>query len=48
MWRPHLDIAKTYFKNATIVIDKYHYARYNIWAIEGVRKKYLEEFTTKA
>ena len=39
MWRPYVDIAKTYFKNATIVIDKYHYTRYNIWAIEGVRKR---------
>jgi len=39
MWRPYVDIAKTYFKNATIVIDKYHYIRYVIWAIEKVRKR---------
>ena len=39
MWRPCVDIAKTYFRNATIVIDKYHFIRYNIWAIEKVRKR---------
>jgi transposase len=39
MWRPYVDIAKTYFRNATIVIDKYHFIRYNIWAIEKVRKR---------
>lgn len=38
MWRPYVELAKTYFKNATIVIDKYHFIRYNIWAIEKVRK----------
>ena len=27
MWRPYKDIAETYFKNATIVIDKYHFIR---------------------
>jgi len=39
MWRPYVDIAKTYFKNALIVIDKFHFIRHNIWAIEGVRKR---------
>lgn len=39
MYRPFVDIAKTYFKNAKIVIDKYHFIRYNNWAIENVRKR---------
>ncbi|SHH25084.1 Transposase [Caloranaerobacter azorensis DSM 13643] len=39
MYRPFVDIAKTYFKNAKIVIDKYHFVRYNNWAIENVRKR---------
>ncbi len=39
MYRPFKDIAKTYFKNAKIVIDKYHFVRYNYWAIENVRKR---------
>ncbi|WP_276717025.1 transposase, partial [Caloranaerobacter azorensis] len=39
MYRPFVDIAKTYFKDAKIVIDKYHFVRYNNWAIENVRKR---------
>jgi len=39
MYRPFVDIAKTYFKNAKVVIDKYHFIRYNNWAIENVRKR---------
>lgn len=44
MWRPYLDIAKTYFKNATIVIDKYHFIRQVIWALERVRKDVQKQF----
>ena len=39
MWQPYYDIAKTYFKNALIVIDKYHYVRQNTWAFEAIRKR---------
>lgn len=39
MWEPYKSIAKTFFKNALIVIDKYHYVRQNSWAFEGVRKR---------
>ena len=39
MWRPYYDIARTYFKNALIVIDKYHYVRQNTWAFESIRKR---------
>jgi transposase len=39
MYRPFVDIARTYFKNAKIVIDKYHFVRYNNWAMENVRKR---------
>jgi len=38
MWQPYVDLAKAYFPNATIVIDKYHFIRYVTWAIENVRK----------
>ena len=44
MWKPYLDIAKTYFKNATIVIDKYHFIRQVLWAFERVRKSVQKEF----
>jgi len=39
MWRPYTDLAKTFFPNATIVIDKYHFIRQVTWAIESVRKR---------
>lgn len=39
MWEPYVDLAKSYFPNATIVIDKYHFIRYVTWAIEHVRKR---------
>lgn len=36
---PYVDLAKAYFPNLTIVIDKYHFIRYVNWAIENVRKR---------
>lgn len=37
MNRVYRDIARTYFPNATIVIDKFHVVRYASWALENVR-----------
>lgn len=39
MWKPYADLAAAYFKNATPLVDKYHYIRQIIWAFERVRKK---------
>ena len=39
MWRPYTDLAKTFFPNAIVVIDKYHFIRQTTWAIESVRKR---------
>jgi transposase len=39
MWRPYVDLAKAYFPNAIVIIDKYHFIRYVTWAIENVRKR---------
>lgn len=39
MWQPYVDLAKTLFPNATIIIDKYHFIRQVTWAIENVRKR---------
>lgn len=39
MWQPYVDLAKAYFPNAIIIIDKYHFIRYVTWAIEKVRKR---------
>lgn len=46
MWSPYRDIAQTYFKNATIVIDKYHWIRQVTWAFDRVRKQEQKKFYT--
>ena len=27
MWRPYTELAQTFFPNATIIVDKYHFIR---------------------
>lgn len=44
MWATYKDISSTYFKNATFVIDKYHFVRQVIWAFESVRKEEQKKF----
>ena len=39
MWRPYAELAQTFFPNATIIVDKYHFIRQVTWAIENVRKR---------
>ena len=39
MWKPYTELAQTFFPNADIVIDKYHFIRQVTWAIENVRKR---------
>ena len=39
MWNQYADIARIFFPNATIIIDKYHFIRQVTWAIENVRKR---------
>lgn len=39
MWKPYSDVASTWFKNATQVVDKYHWIRQVFWAFENVRKE---------
>ena len=39
MWQPYVDLARVYFPNATIIVDKYHFIRQITWAIEKVRKR---------
>ena len=45
MYVPYAEIAKTYFPNATYVIDKYHWVRQAIWAFESVRKEVQKKFS---
>lgn len=39
MWEPYVEIYHSYFPNAEVIIDKYHYVRQVTWAIESVRKQ---------
>ena len=40
VWKPYAELAKKHFKNAIIIIDRYHFVRQVTWAIENIRKKY--------
>jgi transposase len=39
MWSQYTDIASAFFKDATQVIDRYHFIRQIIWAFDNVRKR---------
>lgn len=38
MWKPYKEVVKKIFPQATIVIDRFHYVRNCIWAIDKFRK----------
>ncbi len=39
MWTTYREIAANFFKNATFLVDKYHWVRQAVWAFEAVRKE---------
>ena len=39
MWTTYREIATKFFKNATFLVDKYHWVRQAVWAFEAVRKE---------
>ena len=45
MWRTYADIADAWFKNATQVIDKYHWIRQVVWAFEKFRNEELNKLS---
>ncbi len=45
MWRPYRDIAKAYFKNALLVIDRFHYLRQVYWAFDKIRREEQLKFS---
>lgn len=47
MWRPYRELASCYFRSATQIVDKYHYVRQVIWALEYVRKDVQQKFGRK-
>ena len=45
MWQPYIDLAHTFFPNAKVCIDKYHFIRQVTWAMENVRKRLQKPMT---
>ena len=46
MWRPYTELARTFFPNAKIIVDKYHFIRQVTWAIENVRRRLQKSMPT--
>lgn len=46
MWKTYADISSIFFKEATYVVDKYHWIRQVIWAFENVRKSEQKKFSS--
>ena len=47
MWEPYRSVKNTYFKNSTHIIDRYHFIRQVLWALEDVRKKVQKNLEKK-
>ncbi len=45
MWKTYYDTSGIWFKNATRIVDKYHWIRQVIWAFENVRKEEQKKFS---
>lgn len=45
MWRTFSDISSVWFKNATKIVDKYHWIRQIMYAFESVRKEEQKKFS---
>lgn len=44
MWKPYRDMAQTYFKNAMVVVDRFHYIRQVLWAFDKIRREEQQQF----
>lgn len=45
LWKAYKDLAKTYFPNAKVVADKFHFTRYTTEAVDIVRKQVQEKLS---
>lgn len=45
MWNQYAQLARTFFPNALIIVDKYHFTRQVTWAVEDVRKRVQKTMT---
>lgn len=39
LWKTYKDIASTYFKHAKIIVDRFHFSRYIVQAVDSLRKQ---------
>ena len=39
LWKTYKDIASTYFKYAKIIVDRFHFSRYIVQAVDSLRKQ---------
>lgn len=46
MWKPYLDMVQAYFKNAILVIDRFHYVRQVLWTFDKIRREEQHRFST--
>lgn len=47
MRKPYVELTYSYFPNADVIIDKYHFIRQTAWALEGVRKRLQKTMPTR-
>jgi transposase len=45
MYKPYKELSQVWFKDATIITDKYHWIRQTMWAIDNVRKRIQKQFS---
>ncbi|MEK4180458.1 transposase [Aeribacillus sp. FSL K6-1121] len=43
MWQPYKILAQQLFQNSIIIVDQFHYARQNFWALEPRQRSKLDE-----
>lgn len=47
LWEPYKDLAITYFPNAKIVADRFHYVRYVVQAVDIIRKRVQKKLSSE-
>ena len=45
MYKPYRELSETWFRNATVIADKYHWTRQVVWSFENVRKRIQKQFS---
>ena len=45
MYKPYKQLSTVWFTKATIIVDKYHWIRQTMWALDNVRKRVQKKFS---